>query len=159
YLLTHERTGTAGIGFSTEGLAQLKRIAKAQMKSGRPLSEDPLFAARMAKSEIDLAALRTTNLRVLQDAMSGAASPIDSSMMKVKGTVIRQAIDDLAKRALGPHALPFVSEALDAGFNEEPIGPDYANPVASNYFNNRKVSIFAGSNEIQKNIISKLTGL
>ena len=79
------------------------------------MAQDPYFAARMAKIEIDLAALRTTNLRVLQDAMSGAASPVDSSMMKVKGTVIRQAINDLARRALGPHALPFVSEALDAG--------------------------------------------
>jgi len=91
--------------------------------------------------------------------MNGAASPVDSSMMKVKGTVIRQAINDLARRALGPHALPFVSEALDAGYNDEPIGPDYANPLASDYFNNRKLSIFAGSNEIQKNIISKLSGL
>ncbi len=159
YLLTHERTGTAGIGFSTEGLEQLKRIARTQRKSGRPLAEDPYFAARMAKIEIDLAALRTTNLRVLQDAMSGAASGLESSMLKVKGTVIRQAINDLARRALGPHALPFVSEALEAGYNDEAIGPNYANPIASDYFNNRKLSIFAGSNEIQKNIIAKLNGM
>ena len=159
YLLTHERTGSAGIGFSTEGLEQLKRIAGLQKKRGRPLAEDPLFAARLARVEIDLAALRTTNLRLLQDAMSGAASALESSMLKAKGTVIRQAINDLARRALGPHALPFVSEALDAGYNEPPIGPYYANPVASDYFNNRKLSIFAGSNEIQKNIISKLSGL
>lgn len=159
YLLTHERTGTAGIGFSTEGLMQLKRIAKAQNKSGRPLADDPYFAARLARIEIDLAALRTTNLRILQDTMSGAASGLESSMLKVKGTVIRQAINDLTRRALGPHALPFVSEALDAGYNEPPIGPDYANPVSADYFNNRKLSIFAGSNEIQKNIIAKLSGL
>ena len=159
YLLTHERTGSAGIGFSTEALDQLKRIARAQKKSGKPLVEDPLFAARMAKIEIDLSALRTTNLRALQDAKSGAASSLDSSMMKVKGSVIRQAINDLARRALGPAALPFVSEALDAGYNEPPIGPEYANPIASDYFNNRKVSIFAGSNEIQKNIVAKLSGL
>ncbi len=80
-------------------------------------------------------------------------------MLKVKGTVIRQAINDLARRALGPDALPFVSEALDAGYNEAPIGPEYANPITADYFNNRKLSIFAGSNEIQKNIIAKLTGL
>jgi len=159
YLLTHERTGTAGSGYSTDGLEQLKRIAKSRRKSGKPLSQDPYFAARMAKIEIDLAALRTTNLRVLQDAMSGAASGLESSMLKVKGTVIRQAINDLARRALGPDALPFVSEALDAGYNEAPIGPEYANPITADYFNNRKLSIFAGSNEIQKNIIAKLTGL
>ncbi|MCP3879355.1 MAG: pimeloyl-CoA dehydrogenase large subunit, partial [Sulfitobacter sp.] len=137
YLLTHERTGTAGIGYSTDGLEQLKRIAKSRKKSGKPLSQDPYFAARMAKIEIDLAALRTTNLRVLQDAMSGAASGLESSMLKVKGTVIRQAINDLARRALGPDALPFVSEALDAGYNEAPIGPEHANPITADYFNNR----------------------
>jgi alkylation response protein AidB-like acyl-CoA dehydrogenase len=80
-------------------------------------------------------------------------------MLKIKGTVIRQEINDLTRRALGPYALPFVSEALDAGHNEEAIGPDYANPVANQYFNNRKLSIFGGSNEIQKNIIAKSLGL
>ena len=60
YLLTHERTGTAGIGFSNAALEQLKRIAGAQIKSGRPLNKDPYFAARMAQVEIDLEAMKTT---------------------------------------------------------------------------------------------------
>jgi alkylation response protein AidB-like acyl-CoA dehydrogenase len=155
YLLTHERTGTAGIGFSNAALEHLKTIASTQMKSGRPLKQDPYFAARMAKAEIDLEAMKTTNLRVLAQADSGAAPGPESSMLKIKGTVIRQEINDLARRALGPYALPFVSEALDEGYNESPIGPDYANPIAADYFNNRKLSIFAGSNEIQRGIISK----
>ncbi len=155
YLLTHERTGTAGIGFSNAALAHLKMIASHQMKSGRPLKEDPYFAARMANVEIDLEALKTTNLRVLAQADSGAAPGPESSMLKIKGTVIRQEINDLARRALGPYALPFVSEALDEGYNEPPIGPEYANCIAAEYFNNRKLSIFAGSNEIQRGIISK----
>ncbi|MCP4074177.1 MAG: pimeloyl-CoA dehydrogenase large subunit [Hyphomicrobiales bacterium] len=155
YLLTHERTGTAGIGFSNAALAHLKSIASTQMKSGRPLKQDPYFAARMAQVEIDLEALKTTNLRVLVQADSGAAPGPESSMLKIKGTVIRQEINDLARRALGPYALPFVSEALDEGYNESPIGPHYANPIAAEYFNNRKLSIFAGSNEIQRGIISK----
>ncbi len=155
YLLTHERTGTAGIGFSNAALEHLKSIASTQMKSGRPLKQDPYFAARMARVEIDLEALKTTNLRVLVQADSGAAPGPESSMLKIKGTVIRQEINDLARRALGPYALPFVSEALDEGYNESPIGPHYANPIAAEYFNNRKLSIFAGSNEIQRGIISK----
>lgn len=155
YLLTHERTGTAGIGFSNAALGHLKSIAATQKKSGRPLREDPYFAARMAQVEIDLEALKTTNLRVLAQADSGAAPGPESSMLKIKGTVIRQEINDLARRALGPYALPFVSEALDEGYNEPAIGPEYANPVAADYFNNRKLSIFAGSNEIQRGIISK----
>jgi alkylation response protein AidB-like acyl-CoA dehydrogenase len=159
YLLTHERTGIAGVGFSTTALDDLKRVARVQLKNGRPLAEDPYFAARMARVEIDLEAMKTTNLRIIAAAAMGSAPGVESSMLKIKGTVIRQEINDLTRRALGPYALPFVSEALDAGHNEEAIGPDYANPVANQYFNNRKLSIFGGSNEIQKNIIAKSLGL
>ena len=109
----------------------------------------------MAKVEIDLNALKTTNLRILVEADSGAAAGPESSMLKVKGTIIRQELNDLARRALGPFALPFSSEAMEEGYNEEPIGPDYANAVAAKYFNNRKMSIYAGSNEIQREIITK----
>lgn len=155
YLLTHERTSTANIGNSNAALAQLKMIAGRTTKSGKPLSQDPYFAARMAQTEIDLNAMKITNLRILAQADAGAAPGPESSMLKIKGTIIRQEINDMARRALGPMALPFVSEALEEGYNEEPIGPDYANPLASDYFNNRKLSIFAGSNEIQRGIITK----
>lgn len=155
YLLTHERTNIAGVGLSKEALRHLKTIARDQLKNGRPLIEDPIFRARMAQVEIDLMALETTNLRVLADVQAGGAPGAESSILKIKGTEIRQAITDLARRALGPYALPFQSEALDGGFNGEPIGPDYAAPVTAHYFNMRKLSIFGGSNEIQKNIIAK----
>jgi alkylation response protein AidB-like acyl-CoA dehydrogenase len=155
YLLTHERTGTANIGNSNAALAQLKSIAARVKKGGRPLSQDPLFAARMARVEIDLEAMKTTNLRILAEADAGAAAGPESSMLKVKGTIIRQEINDLARRALGPMALPFVSEALDEGANVAGIGEEENNAIASDYFNNRKLSIFAGSNEIQRGIITK----
>ncbi len=156
YLLTYERTGIAGVGFSTSALASLKRIAGLQMKNGRPIAQDPLFAARLAQAEIDLMAMRTTNLRVISAAAAGAAPGPESSMLKLKGTQIRQELNDLSRRALGPYAMPFASEAFDEGYNEAPIGPDYAAPVAVQYFNNRKLSIFGGSNEIQRNIITKM---
>jgi len=156
YLLTYERTNIAGVGASAAALDHLKDIARHQKKSGRPLIDDPYFAARLAQVEIDLDAMRTTDMRVLASVAGGGAPGAESSMLKIKGTVIRQEINDLTRRALGPYAAPFVSEALEDGYNEPPIGPDYANPVASSYFNNRKLSIFGGSNEIQKNIISKM---
>jgi len=155
YLLTHERTGTANIGNSNAALDKLKKIAAEQKKGGKPLLEDPFFAARVAKVEMELNALKTTNLRILAQADAGAAAGPESSMLKVKGTIVRLEINDLARRALGPYALPFSSEALEEGYNEEPIGPDYANPIAAKYFNNRKMPIFAGSNEVQRGIISK----
>lgn len=155
YLLTHERTGTANVGNSTAALKRLKQIAKEQTNRGKPLSRDPYFAQRMAKVEMDLEAMKTTNLRVLVEADAGAAAGPESSMLKIKGVDIRLEINDLARRALGPYAMPFVSEALDEGYNEPPIGPDYANAIASDYFNNRKMAIYAGSNEVQRGIITK----
>ncbi len=155
YLLMHERTGIAGVGFSRAGLAMVRRMARAEMHKGQPLLENPHFAARLAQVEIDLMAMATTNLRIVSQAAAGQAPGVESSMLKIKGTVIRQEINDLARRAAGPYALPFPSEGLE-GVNEPPIGPEDAGPVAAQYFNNRKLSIFGGSNEIQRNIIAKV---
>ncbi|GAB5470712.1 MAG: acyl-CoA dehydrogenase family protein [Rhodospirillales bacterium] len=160
YLLTHERTGIAAVGQGKAMLARLKRIARDQIKGERPLSEDSGFRAEMARVEIDLLALEMTNLRLLARAQGGGPPGAESSMLKIKGTEIRQQINSLTRRALGPYALPFVSEALEEGYNEAPIGPDYANPLTKEYFNNRKITIYGGSNEIQKNILAKaLLGL
>ena len=155
YLLTYERTNIAGVGASMAAFDHLRHIAASQRKNGRPLAQDPYFAARMARLEIDLENMKTTNLRVLAAAGHGAAPVAESSMLKIRGTEIRQEITSLARRALGPYAQPFVSEALDEGYNGKPVGPDYAAPIAADYFNNRKLSIFGGSNEVQREIITK----
>ncbi len=156
YLLTYERTGIAGVAFAKNGLAHLKQVAARQMKGGKPLAQDPIFAMKIAQVEIDLMAMETFNLRMVSTAQQGGMPGVESSLLKIKGTEIRQEITDLLRRALGPYAAPFVPEALDEGYNEPPIGPDDANPVASQYFNMRKVSIYGGSNEIQKNIVAKM---
>ncbi|MEQ5870962.1 acyl-CoA dehydrogenase family protein [Sagittula sp. NFXS13] len=155
YLLTHERTNIAGVGFARAGLSALKRIAGGQMEHGKPLIENPFFAAKVAQVEIDLMAMATTNLRTISAAAEGQAPGAESSMLKVKGTIIRQEINALAKQAIGPFAAPFISEALDEGSNVEPVGPDAAMPATQAYFNNRKLSIYGGSNEVQRTIISK----
>jgi len=156
YLLTHERTNIAGVGFSQAGLASVKRIARAEMAGGKPLIENPHFAARVAQVEIDLMAMSTTNMRIVSKAAAGQAPGVESSMLKVKGTIIRQEINDLARRAAGVYAMPFASEAVE-GSNEMLPDPLGAGPVAAKYFNNRKLSIFGGSNEIQRGIIAKVT--
>lgn len=155
YLLTHERTGIAGVGFARAGLATLKRIAAQHAEGGQPLAENPLFAARVARVEIALMAMETTNLRVVAAAAAGQAPGPESSMLKVKGTQIRQEITDLIRRATGPYALPFQADALAPAGNMALIGPDHAPAAAPQYFNNRKLSIYGGSNEIQRGIISK----
>ena len=154
YLLTHERTGIAGVGYAQAGLDSLKRIARAEQQHGRPLIEDPLFAARLARIEIDLMAMATFNLRTVAGADAGAAPGAESSMLKVKGTVIRQTINALALRAIGPWAMPFVAEGLEDSNLYHP-GPDYAAKASNVYLNNRKISIYGGSNEVQRGIITK----
>ena len=118
--------------------------------------EDLVFAARIAQVEIDLLAMKTTNLRVVSGADSNAAPGPESSMLKIKGTIIRQEINDLMRRALGPDALPFIESYFEEDSNSQYPVVDSALPVASHYFNERKISIYGGSNEIQRGIISKM---
>jgi alkylation response protein AidB-like acyl-CoA dehydrogenase len=154
YLLTHERTNIAGVGFAQAGLALVRRIARSETTGGKPLLQNPHFRARLAQIEIDLMAMSTTNLRIISKAATGQAPEIESSMLKVKGTIIRQKINDLARRAAGIYALPFASEGLETS-NEIWPDPNDAGPVAAQYFNSRKLSIYGGSNEIQREIIAK----
>ena len=152
YLLTHERTNIAGVGFATRDLAKLKELTATVRRNGRPLCENETFMSQITELEIDLEALRITNLRMLQQAKDGAAPGAESSMLKIKGTVIRQGIGSLYRTALGPNAAPFPAE--DRPENQLCTGPESVTAAAS-YFNNRKLSIYGGSNEIQRNIIAK----
>lgn len=156
YLLTYERTNIAGIGFSMVALGELKDIVQDQKRAGRRLADDPLFAARLARAEIELENTKITNLRVVSAAAGGGAPGAESSMLKIKGTEIRQEFDVLKRKAIGSYAVPLVPEAFEPGFNGPSVGPAYAAPIAKEYFNHRKITIFGGSNEIQKNIISKM---
>ncbi|MGV3682733.1 MAG: acyl-CoA dehydrogenase family protein [Acidovorax sp.] len=156
YLLTYERTGIAGVGFSVAALEKLKVIAAKVQRNGRPLDQDPQFATRMAKVEIDLENMKTTNLRVIAAVAGGGVPGAESSMLKIRGTEIRQEILSLIRRAMGPAALPYIEEAQHQDLDAATSGPAEAATAAANYFNYRKLSIFGGSNEIQKNIISKM---
>lgn len=152
FLLTHERTNIAGVGFSVLAFEQLKALARTRRKGGRRLIDTPLFAARLAELEIALEAMKITNLRMLAEAQRNGRPGPESSMLKIKGTVIRQALNDLARKALGPAAAPFPSEDIEGNLGLVP--PGHATTTAR-YFNNRKLSIFGGSNEIQRNILAK----
>lgn len=155
YLLTHERTNIAGVGFSDAALRTLKHVAANTFAGGKPLSRNPHFAARVAQAEIDLMAMRTTNLRVVSAAAKGQAPGAESSMLKIKGTLLRQELTALLRRAAGPDAMPYLPDYLEGGDNADSMGPEHAPAAAPGYFNMRKLSIFGGSNEIQRTIISK----
>jgi alkylation response protein AidB-like acyl-CoA dehydrogenase len=156
FLLGHERTNIAGVGASKRELGRLKDIARKEMKNGKPLLEDPLFAARVAQIEIDLMALEITNLRALSAESEKRAPGPEASILKIKGTEIQQALSELMMYAVGPYALPFERKSIDEGDLASAAGPEYAAPLAATYCNYRKVSIYGGSNEIQRNIIAQM---
>jgi alkylation response protein AidB-like acyl-CoA dehydrogenase len=156
YLLTYERTGIAGVGHAAATLEKLKLIAGRMMFNGAPLAHDPLFAGRLAKLEIDLENMKTTNLRVIASVADGGVPGAESSMLKIKGSQIRQELLALIRRSMGRYAVPFSQDAMHSGDTSYSFGPKEAFSSSAAYFNYRKLSIYGGSNEIQRNIISKM---
>ncbi|PIF12773.1 acyl-CoA dehydrogenase family protein [Janthinobacterium sp. 13] len=154
YLLGHERTGIAAVGRSKRELTFLKQLAMQQTKRGAPLLHDPAFAAKVATLEIELMALEMTVLRVISDEGKGPGP--QASMLKVRGSELQQQLTELMVEAIGPQALPFDPAFLDGGAQHSAGGDDLAAPLAAYYFNYRKTSIYGGSNEIQKNIITQM---
>jgi alkylation response protein AidB-like acyl-CoA dehydrogenase len=154
YLLGHERTGIAAVGRSKRELLFLKKVATEHLKHGKPLLHDPLFAAKVASLEIELMALEATVLRVI--SQEAQAPGPEASMLKVRGSEIQQLLTELMVEALGPDALPFDTDYLEGKTEHSLTGDDAAAPLAGYYFNFRKTSIYGGSNEIQKNIITQM---
>src|SRR5712692_6018669 len=155
FLLGNERTGIARVGMSKERIRRLKALAGKVESGGKPVIEDERFRMKIAAVEVELKALEMTQLRVVAAARDRNEPDPASSILKIKGSEIQQAISELLLEAIGPYALP--QETHDDGdrWNEPPIGPEWAGPLAPHYFNWRKASIYGGSNEIQKNIIAK----
>jgi alkylation response protein AidB-like acyl-CoA dehydrogenase len=160
FLLSHERTNNAGIGACKRALKRLKEIAARQLHDGRPLIEDSRFRDRIAQLELELMALEITNLRVLSAVATESRAPgPEVSLLKIKGSEIIQQLAELQMHALGHDALPYLREALELDWVAPPLlaehYADFAPPLTGQYFNYRKTTIYAGSTEIQKNIISK----
>ena len=156
FLLGHERSGIARVSASKARLEYLKAIARKQRIGGKTLAEDTDFINGVAETEIELMALEYTELRGLMSAQQGQAPGPEANMLKIRGTDIQQKITELLMKAMGYYAAPFVPEAMEYGWNEDPIGPEYAAPLAAGYFNMRKASIYGGTNEIQRSIIAKM---
>ena len=156
YLLGHERSGFAQIGFHRRDLQRAKDIAKREMSNGKPLFDDPRFKAKIAQLEIKLQALEIMGLKLIWDQEQGAPPGPEASIVKIFSTELVQAIGELAMEAAGPYAQPYQPEAQYLDYDGEFAGPPYAAGLAATHFDNHKFTIFAGSNEIQRNIISKM---
>jgi alkylation response protein AidB-like acyl-CoA dehydrogenase len=158
YLLAHERTNIADVNRAKRELERLKRIAKAE-----GVWEDQRFKDQIALLEVDIVALEMMVLRVLWAETSGKNSLDIAGLLKIRGSEIQQRYSELMMLAAGPSSLPFVMEAMEAGWQGDAAlglsqfpGGDPANaPLASTYFNMRKTTIYGGSNEVQRNIVAQ----
>lgn len=155
-LLTHERTNIAQVPNSKLKLKKLRQLAAETPDGhGGNLLDDAVFSRKLAEVEIQLLALEYAELRTLAAVSVGKAPGPESSILKVVGTEASQFIDELYMEVAAYHVLPFVPEQFTDGFEGERVGAGMLANTANIYFNNRKKSIYGGSNEIQKNIISK----
>jgi len=155
-LLQHERTGIAGVAESKYELTRLRSLAAKSNNGSELLSSDRNFMRKIAAAEVELKALEYTELRTLASVSSGKAPGPESSILKIAGTELRQNIDSLYLEAAGYYALPYVRDQYVTDFpDDDRIGTGAATNASLAYFNDRKVTIFGGSNEIQKNIIAK----
>ena len=155
-LLTHERSNIAGVPRGKRRLRGLKRIAADTDDGfGNTMLENPRFRNKLAEVEIQLQALEYSELRTLAALSVGKAPGPESSILKIVGTELAQEMDELFVELAAYSCLPFVPEQFEDGFQGVPLGPGNSAYAALNYFNNRKASIYGGSNEIQRNIICK----
>ncbi|HLY45061.1 MAG TPA: acyl-CoA dehydrogenase family protein [Stellaceae bacterium] len=156
FLLGNERSGIARIGKSKERINFAKREAHEMRADGRPLIEDPEFRRRIAQLETDLKSLEITQLRVLSAQKAGESKqdPL-TAVLKLKGTELLQATTELAMDVGGPLAMPDWADELEALSNEPEVGPVWATEATRSYLFLRAASIYGGTNEIMKNIVSK----
>ena len=154
YLLEFER-GNSYSPTLYRGIEGLKSIAKeTPIGNGLNLSDESSFLRKISQCEIEIQALEFVELRIFSALSAGQRVGPESSTLKLRGTELQQRLQELSVEAIGYWALPFVNNTF-ANINEPSIGPNYAMTVAPSYFNGRKTTIYAGSNEIQRNIISK----
>ena len=150
HLLSHERTNIADVNRAKRELERLKRIAKAE-----GIYNDTRFRDEIAKLDVEVVALEMMVLRVLSAEKSGKNSLDIAGLLKIRGSELQQRYTELMMLAAGPYSLPFIQEAMEAGWQGDYVGAAHCAPLAGTYFNYRKTTIYGGSNEVQRNIVSQ----
>ena len=150
HLLAHERTNIADVNRAKRELERLKRVAKHE-----GVWDDSRFKDQIALLEVDVVALEMMVLRVLSAETSGKQSLDVAGLLKIRGSEIQQRYTELMMLAAGPASVPWIFEAMDAGWQGDQVGPGFAAPYAPTYFNMRKTTIYGGSNEVQRNIVAQ----
>jgi alkylation response protein AidB-like acyl-CoA dehydrogenase len=151
FLLGNERTSMAGTGRSKRNLKKLKAVIKSEIGADDPNAGD--FLRDVARVEVELMALEAAESRMISQMSRGKDPGAAASLLKIRGTEISQRLHDLTHRAIGHYGLALREHP--ASDNHYVPGPDIMHTVSEKYLNTRKLSIYGGSNEIQRNIIAK----
>jgi alkylation response protein AidB-like acyl-CoA dehydrogenase len=149
-LLAHERTGIAGVSDSLRNIGQVRELAAAEINGGKALLDEPTFQKRLSDIEIELMALEYTELRVLASVAAGGAPGAESSLLKIKGTEMQQAIQDLRMDVAAHY-----QGVLPTELSEDELGNGFGSAAREAYMYGRAATVYGGSNEVQKNIIAK----
>lgn len=149
-LLAHERTAIAGVADSKRYLGELREIAKREISGGVPLIQDPMIQLRFSNIEIELMALEYTELRVLAGFAQGKGPGVESSLLKIKGTEVQQAVQQLRVDLAG-----YYCGLVQGELTTEQVGHDFGDMARRAYMYGRASTIYGGSNEVQKNITAK----
>jgi alkylation response protein AidB-like acyl-CoA dehydrogenase len=150
HLLAHERTNIADVNRAKRELERVKRIARAE-----GLWDDLRLRDQIALLEVDIVALEMMVLRVLSAEKSGKQSLDVAGLLKIRGSEIQQRYSELMMLAGGPCTWPYVHEAMEAGWQGDLAIDAALLPLAGYYFNQRKTTIYGGSNEVQRNIVAQ----
>ena len=156
YLLSHERTSIAQVARSKSAIKKLKNIASHETRKNKPLIQSPRFRDKLTELEMDLHALEYTELRIISEEVKGKAPGPEASFLKIRGSELQQKISELTLEAVGAFGLINSTSFSTNNTNEYFPGPEYANNVGPEFLNLRKTTIYGGSNEIQKNILTKM---
>lgn len=149
-LLAHERTAIAGVADSKRDLAMIKHYASEEVNAGKRLIDDPMFQKRLSDVEIDLMALEFTELRVLASVAAGGAPGAESSLLKIRGTEMQQAVQELMMDVAAHY-----QGVLPGGPDAQTLGHSFGSKAFKSYMYGRASTIYGGSNEVQRNIIAK----
>lgn len=152
FLLAHERSGIAGVSNSKKGIERLKDIASGVRVNGGALLDEDSFRRKIAQVEIELTALEYTELRTLAGESKGQGPGPESSILKIRGTEIQQRLTELVLEVVGS----YIHTPHGITQHNIPGVPTFSSGAADGYFNQRKATIYGGSNEIQRNIIAKM---
>ena len=145
-LLEHERTGLAGLSKSLVELEQLKDNARSIQRGNGNLMDDSSYKSKIGELEIDLLATEFTELRSLASAAAGGEPGPESSILKLKGTEIKQRIQKLTVEASGIYS---------SAWGDKGVGPAFAKGGTAGYLNSRYFTIYGGASEVQKDIVAK----